>query len=110
MGLNYLVVSLLNFLLLKKHIHTDLKLFKKILKILLILLPSSALTAFVVSLAEYVMPLFFTLMIGGITGVTSFVLLAYAINLIDIKTFIVIAKNKINFPKVKINKKLKKNV
>ncbi len=110
MGLNYLVVAILNFILLKKKVRCDLKLTKKVIKIALLVLPSSALTAFVVSLSEYVFPLFITLVIGGVIAVGSFVLLASTINLIDIRAFMIMAKKRINLPKLKLKKKAKNNV
>lgn len=110
MGIDYVIVALLNFILLKKKVKADLKLLPKVLKIFILIIPSAALTAFVVSLAEYILPLFFVLALGGITGVTSFVLLAAVFNLIDIKAFVIFAKKKFNFPKFKLKKRAKKNV
>ena len=110
MGIDYVIVALLNFILLKKRVKADLKLLPKVLKIFVLIIPSAALTAFVVSLAEYILPLFFVLALGGITGVTSFVILAAVFNLIDIKAFVIFAKKKFNFPKFKLKKRAKKNV
>ncbi len=110
LGLNYIVVSFLNFLLIKKHVKADLKLTKKVLKIILLIIPCSALTSFVVSLAEYVLPLFFTLVLGGITGVISFALLSSVFNLFDLRAFIITTKKRINFPNFKLRKNVKKNV
>ncbi len=110
MGIDYVIVALLNFILLKKKVKADLKLLPKVLKIFILIIPSAALTAFVVSLAEYILPLFFVLALGGITGVTSFVILAAVFNLIDIKAFVIFAKKKFNFPKFKLKKRAKKNV
>ncbi len=110
LGLNYSIVSLLNLLLIKRNVKSDLKLTKKVLKIILLIIPCSALTSFVVSLAEYVMPLFFTLVLGGITGVVSFALLASVFNLFDLRAFVCFAKKRLNLPKFKFKKKLKKNV
>ncbi len=105
LGLNYLVVCILNFILIKRHIKSDLKLTKKILKIIFLIIPCSALTSFVVSLAEYVLPLFFTLMLGGVTGVASFLLLASVLNLFDLRAFVVLTKKRLNLPKFKLKKK-----
>jgi len=64
MGIDYVIVALLNFILLKKKVKADLKLLPKVLKIFILIIPSAALTAFVVSLAEYILPLFFVLALG----------------------------------------------
>lgn len=105
LGLNHLIVCVLNFILIKKHTKSDLKLTKKILKIILLIIPCSALTSFVVSLAEYIFPLFITLVLGGITGTVSFILLASVLNLFDIKAFVISAKKRINLPKIRLKKK-----
>ncbi len=110
MGIDYLIVATLNFLLIKKHVKADLKLTKKILKIFLLIIPCSALTSFVVSLAEYVFPLFITLILGGITSVTSFVMLASVMNLFDLRAFMIIAKKRLNLPKLRLKRNVKKNV
>ena len=85
MGINYLVTAILNIILLKKKTKINFKLAKTILKFVVIILPSSALTAFVVSLCDYVFPLFITLVIGGTISVFSFVLLGACAGLIDLK-------------------------
>ena len=71
--------------MLKKKTKINFKLAKTILKFVVIILPSSALTAFVVSLCDYVFPLFITLVIGGTVSVFSFVLLGACAGLIDLK-------------------------
>lgn len=89
MGINYLISAVLNVWLLKKKTRLGNGIFKTVLKYLIIVLPSSALTAFVVSLCDYVFPLIVTLMVGSGISVTSFVLLAGVMNLIDVKAFVV---------------------
>lgn len=111
LGLNYLVICILNILLLKKHTKVKLNIIKPLIKIILIIIPSSALTSFVVSLANYVFPLFITLVIGGCTGVASFILLCGVANLIDIKAFIVKTKDNVSkkLTKIKLKNKRAKN-
>ena len=89
MGLNYLITAVLNMILLKKKTNSDFKIMQSLIKIILLIIPSSALTAFVVSLCDYVFPLFITLVIGGIISVGSYVLLAGVLNLFDVKGFFV---------------------
>ena len=105
MGLNYIVAFFMNLRLLKKQTKADIKIGKMLLKFIMIVIPSGALTAFVVSLCEYIFPLFVTLVIGSIVSVGSFILLAMATNLIDIKAVIFVIKDKI---KIKSKKKRKK--
>lgn len=101
MGINYTISAVLNIRLLKKKTKVELKLFKTLLQFLILILPSSALTAFVVSLCEYVFPTFVTLMIGGIVSVASFVLLAGVMNLVDVKAFTIGLLKKVKLPKIK---------
>ncbi len=105
MGLNYLVVSALNILMIKRKVKIELNLSKKILKLMALIVPSAALTTFIVSLCSYVFPLFITLVVGGFVGVTSYILLGGVMNLFDIKAFVVGLKKKINFPKFKLKKR-----
>ena len=104
-GINYLVTSFLNLILIKKHTKVKLNIVKPLIKIVLIIIPCAALTSFVSSLLGYVLPLFFNLAISGMISVTSFTLLCGVFNIIDIKAFVVLAKSKI---KIKMPK-LKKN-
>lgn len=110
MGINYLVSCVLNIRLLKKQTKVEMKLFKTLLKYLALILPSSALTGFVVSLCEYVFPTFITLMIGGVVSVGSFLLLAGVLNIIDIKAFVVNIAQKVKLPKIKIKRDKKEKV
>ena len=105
MGINYLITVTLNILLLKKKTKVNFKIFGSLIKIILLVIPCSALTSFVVSLSSYVFPLFITLMIGSAIGVGSFFLLASTFGLVDIKAFIVKYKDKLFKSKTK---KLKK--
>lgn len=108
MGINYIITAVLNIRLLKKKAGVQLKLTKKILNFLVVIIPSGALTSFVVSLCEYVFPTFITLVIGGIVSVASFILLAGVLNLIDVKAFIVGAVKKFKIPKIKLKKVVNK--
>lgn len=101
MGINYTICAILNIRLLKKATKVELKLVKTLLKYLIVIIPSSALTAFIVSLCEYVFPLFVTLLIGGVVSVASFLCLAGVMNLVDVKAFMVSIIKKIKVPKLK---------
>lgn len=103
LGINYLLTSILNLWLLKRHIKIKLNIFKPLLKLILITIPCSALTSFVVSLCGYVFPLIISLMIGGGICLASFVLLCWVFNIVDVKAFMIKAraKAKIKLPKFK---------
>lgn len=101
MGLNYLTIAILNIALLKRKTKVELKLLPQLLKILLIMIPSSALTAFIVNLCNFAFPLFITIVIGGATALISFIALAGVFNLIDIKAYMFKIKSQFKFKKLK---------
>lgn len=105
MGLNYVIIACMNIVLIKKKAKVNIKFSKMLLNMALLIVPTGALTAFIVSLCEYVFPLFITLVIGSIVSVVSFVLLASAFNVIDVKAFLIMAKKRIKLPKIRIKKK-----
>lgn len=105
MGLNYVVISILNIILIKKKAKVNIKFTQMILKMILLIIPCGALTAFTVSLCEYVFPLFITLIIGGIVSFASFILLAAAFNIVEIKYFIMLIQKKVKLPKLHFKKK-----
>ncbi len=106
LGGSYLVTGLLNLIMLKKKTAIKLKLTKTIIILILIILPSAALCGFVVGICNYFLPLFFTLCFGGGVSVVSFVLLAAVFGIIDIKSFVVKAKDYTKSIKLKKAKKV----
>lgn len=106
LGGSYLVTGLLNLIMLKKKTAVKLKLTKTIITLILIILPSAALCGFVVGICNYFLPLFFTLCFGGGVSVVSFVLLAAVFGIIDIKSFVVKAKDYTRLIKLKKAKKV----
>lgn len=106
LGGSYLVTGLLNLIMLKKKTAVKLKLTKTIITLILIILPSAALCGFVVGICNYFLPLFFTLCFGGGVSVVSFVLLAVVFGIIDIKSFVVKAKDYTRLIKLKKAKKV----
>lgn len=103
LGINYLMTATLNLWLLKRHTKIRLNIFKPLFKLVLISIPCGALTSFVASLCSYVFPLFITLAIGGIICLTSFTLLCWVFNIIDVRAFMIRAGNgiKSKIPKMK---------
>lgn len=106
LGGSYLVTGLLNLIMLKKKTAVKLKLTKTIITLILIILPSAALCGFVVGICNYFLPLFFTLCFSGGVSVVSFVLLAVVFGIIDIKSFVVKAKDYTRSIKLKKAKKV----
>ena len=107
MGIDYTVTSMINLFILKKKTKVEFSILPNLLKIIFVIIPSSALTSFVTSLLSYVFPLFINLVIGSITAVLSCVLIASVFNLIDLKSIIYFAKNKVKIPKKEKSKKIK---
>jgi len=101
MGINFVISAILNIRLIKKKTGVKLNLLKTLLKYLILILPSSALTAFIVSLCEYIFPTFITLIIGGMVSTISFILLGGVANIIDVKSFMSGALKKVRLPKIK---------
>ena len=89
MGASYLVTGVLNLVMLKKKMGIKLKLGKTLLQLLLAILPSAAITAFSVSVANHFLPLFATLVLGAGVGSVCFALLCGVLGLVDIKAIIV---------------------
>lgn len=101
MGINYCITAILNLWLLKRKTKLSFKVAYPIIKIILLIIPSSALTAFVVSLSSYAFPLFISLVIGGVIGVGSYVLLASVAGIIDLKVVLTFVKEKFDFKRAK---------
>lgn len=100
MGFNFVIISILNILLLKRKTKVKLHILSSLGRVILLSLPSSALTGFVVGLCGYIFPNIITLIIGGVIGTGSFVLLAGATDMIDIRGFLVLAKDRFKMKKV----------
>ncbi len=102
MGIDYSITAILNILLLKRKTKVELKIAPIFFKVILLLIPISALTAFVTSLCNYIFPLFITIIIGGFVSLISSILLANVFNIYDFKTIFMYAKNKFKLkPKIK---------
>lgn len=104
LGIDYLLISVLNLRLLKKKTGIRFNIMPSIVKILLLCIPSSALTGFVCGICVHFLPKFLTLVVGGCVGTISFVLLASVFNMIDVKAFWVVAKDRLQGRKAKVKK------
>lgn len=94
MGISAVVTAILNVRMLQKKTKIKLKLFKPIFMISLLILPSSALSAFVTSLSRHFFPSFISICIGGFVAVASFALLCAVFNVVDVQSFWVMAKKR----------------
>lgn len=87
MGVCVSVTSLLNLIMIKRKTKIKLGILKPMLLMASFCLPSAALTFFVTSLLNGVVPLFFNLAISCSLGGAMFVLLCAIFKIINIKTF-----------------------
>lgn len=87
MGVCVSVTSLLNLIMIKRKTKIKLGILKPMLLMAAFCLPSAALTFFVTSLLNGVVPLFFNLAISCSLGGAMFVLLCAIFKIINIKTF-----------------------
>lgn len=104
MGIDYTITSFLNIMLLKRKTKLKFKIIPQLLRFILIILPSAALTAFTVSLCGYIFPLFITIVLGGMTSMATFILLGATFNIIDAKGLLALVKQKLMPSKNKIAK------
>ncbi len=107
MGASYLITALLNTLMLKRKVKVKLGILKPLALMIVLVLPSAALSYFIANLCAQVMPLFLTLMIGGSVSVISFVLLCSIMGLIDVQSFVVRARKRLKFKLPKLKKSAK---
>ena len=101
-GINYTLTAILNIVLLKRKTNANLKILNNFIKLIIVIVPTSALTGFIVSLCDYVLPLFITLVVGGIVSLCSFILLSSVLNLVDIRAFMIRIKARLHFQKSKV--------
>lgn len=104
MGASFLVTSILNSIMLRRKVKVSLGILKPLVSMVLLIIPSAALTSFIASLANQFLPLFFTLALGGSVGVVSFVLLCAVFGVVDIQSFIVLARKRFLPKKTKVQK------
>lgn len=104
MGLCMTIASVLNLKMINTVISPKIKIGSQIFWISVCSLPVASLTSFLTNLLGYFMPLFFNLAISCTVGAIFFVLLCQVFDLIDIRIWIVQAKQKFG-EKIKKNKK-----
>lgn len=90
MGICMIIASYLNIRMIKKRTKENLKFVKPFLKMLAILLPTTALVGFLIKVLTNFFNLFFSLAVVGVVGFASFTLLCVVFNIIDINSFMVV--------------------
>ena len=94
MGLCMCVTGALNFFMLKRKTGVKLKLFKPLVSLCLITIPTAAIVTFVAKLCQMVMPNFFAILISCGLGVTFYLLLCMVFNVVDVKGYFVQVSSK----------------
>lgn len=102
LGLCAIITSFLNIRMLKQKTKVSINILKPLIKIVLIILPCSALTSFVGSLLSFIFPTFIVLILAGMISVITFILLCIIFNIVDISSYYVAIKNKLKFKKNKV--------
>ena len=95
MGMSTVISSSLNFLMLRKKLNISVNFLPKLAMLILVSLPSIALTSFISSLLSYCLPLVFDLLISCFIGISIFGSLCLVFNIFNVSTFKIILKQKI---------------
>lgn len=85
MGLSTIVTSSLNILMLRRKTKVKIKILKPLITLILICIPSTAITSFLASLLGNIMPNFFVIAISCLVGGAFFLLLAIIFKVMDIE-------------------------
>jgi len=104
MGLSVVIASSLNLLMLKRKLKINIGLWKNLLLMSLISLPTVALTSFLSSVLSYILPSFLNILISGFVGVGSFIMLCVVFNLINFSMYMVQFKAKFASKSAKTSK------
>lgn len=104
MGMSTVISSFLNFLMLKKKLQISVQFLPKLALLILLSLPTIALTSFVSSLLSYIFPLVVDLLLSCILGEIVFILLCVVFNVVHFSTFKTLVQKKL-FKKRKSLKK-----
>ena len=78
------VTTVLNLLMLKRHTHYKLNIFRPMLLMILFVIPSAMLCKFVCGIVTTYLGLFWGIAFGGIVSILAFLVLCWAFRLIDI--------------------------
>lgn len=94
MGISMTITGILNVIMLKRKLKIEVKIIKQLLIMILLSLPSVAVTSFLSSLLSFVLPDFFTIAISCIVGASMFLLLCIIFNVVSVQTYFVQFKEK----------------
>ena len=101
MGLSYVVTGFLNFVMLKKKLKIKVSIAPRLALLILLSLPTVALTSFSSSLFVLCMPLVLNLILSCLLGCAVFVLLCMIFGVLDISAIVVSVKKKFGNKKAK---------
>lgn len=102
MGSSYVVTGFLNFVMLKKKLKIKVSIAPRLALLILLSLPTVALTSFSSSLFALCMPLVLNLILSCFLGITVFALLCMVFGVLDISAIVVSVKKKFGKKKTKI--------
>ena len=102
MGVSYVIAGLLNFAMLKKKLKIKISIAPRLALLILLSLPTIALTSFTSSLFSLCMPLVINLIMSCLIGFVVFVLLSMVFGVLDLSTIWVSVKQKFGKKKPKI--------
>lgn len=105
MGLESMIAATLNILMLRKKLKIKINIGKNLLLMMLFALPTAAATSFVSSLLNYVLPMFFNLVISCGLSIVMFTLLCHVFNVVDFSIYFVKFKQKFSTPTTKKQKR-----
>lgn len=104
MGVSTAITAILNIIMLKRKLKIEVKIFKQLFLMILLSLPSLAITSFLSSLLSYIMPDFFNIIISAGFGCFVFLLLCVMFNVISVQSYFVKIKEKFKKPQKKSEK------
>ncbi len=96
LGGSSIISAILNILMLKRKLKINVVVLKKLMVMILLSLPTVAITSFLSALLSNVFPMFIELIISAVFGVVCFVLLCLCFNVVDYKFLIIQIKEKLS--------------
>ncbi len=94
MGISTAITAILNIIMLKRKLKIEVKIIKNLLIMILLCIPSVAVTSFLSSLLSFIMPDFFNIAFSASVGAIMFILLCLIFNVVSIQTYFVQFKEK----------------
>lgn len=104
MGVSTAIAAILNIIMLRQKLKIEVKIFKQLFLMILLSLPSLAITSFLSSLLSYVLPDLFNIIISAGFGCSVFLLLCIIFNVVSVQSYFVKIKEKFKKPQKKAKK------